>query len=304
MPCFELLDPDGVPVGEPPTVCATSIQIDKSLTKPGRYTILVTESGNDDTVNYDLSLTRIFPFQDSASSINYGQVPSDEVNPQADLDPFVFFGSIGDVIRVNATRTGGGYTSQVCIEVFQPDSTPLPLGQNQKLCGTAVQPTPDPTLTKDGSYMILVSENGNDDVVAYSLGLQCLAGPCPGPPIPPCSLKDTVTYDAASSILTMNFLVGNKSYPAAYWNGWLSYQKTVKSIFSTPQGITDGGGTPVPVVKTLSNVPKLGRVGVLSTLTTPKGGIVCSSWALVNTGTPGTAANEDTVTDDAASQIH
>ena len=34
---------------------------------------------------------------------------SDEINPQADLDSVTFTGSSGDLVRLNTTRTGGGY---------------------------------------------------------------------------------------------------------------------------------------------------------------------------------------------------
>ena len=283
LPCVELLDPDHVPVGG--TVCTQNIQIDQKLTKPGYYTIVVNESGNDDTVNYDLSLTRIFPFQPGASAIKYGQVLSDEINPAADLDPFTFFGSVGDVIRITATKTGGGYYALVCVEVFQPDSTLL----GQKLCTNSVQ-TPDTTLTQAGRYMILVSVSGNADILTYNLGLQCLAGSCKT--TLSCTLKDALAYDAASGTLTMNFTAGNQ-YPVT-WNGWLSYQNTVTPLWSTPQPITD---PPVPVSKTYSPLPKVGIVGVLSTFTTPRNGITCSSWALVNTGIPGTTADEDAIID-------
>lgn len=287
-PCIELLDPTGVPVLQPATVCNTSIQIDQSLTTAGKYTILVTEQNNDDTVNYNLSVTRVFPFPGNATAMIYGQVLSDEINPPADLDAYTFPGTAGDQVRINATKTGGGYYAQVCIEWYQPDSTLL----GSKSCGTSVQ-LPDTTLTKTGTYMLLVSEAGNDDTVSYNLGLQCLAGKCLVPP--QCNLKDVVTYDSGSGTLNMNFTVSN-TYPVT-WNAWLSYRNSVVQLWSMPQPITI---SPISVSKTYSPLAKVGKAGVLSTFTTPNNGITCNSWTVVNTGSPG-AANEEELDDGSSS---
>jgi hypothetical protein len=281
VPCVELLDPDHGPVGS--TTCSTSVEMNKQLTKTGYYTIVLNVSGNNDTVNYDLSLTRIIPFPGGATTIKYGQVLSDEINPPADSDPFTFFGSLGDLIRITAVKTGGGTWAVLCIDVLQPDSTPL----GARLCSTSIQ-TADITLTQAGRYLILVSVSGNNDVATYNLGVQCLAGSCKT--TLSCTLKDVLSYDAATGTLTMNFTAGNQY--AVTWNGWLSYQNTVIPLWSTPQPITD---PPVPVIKTFSPLSKAGVVGVLSTFTTPKNGITCSSWALVNTGVAGTAADDEAV---------
>ncbi|MFZ0889898.1 MAG: hypothetical protein WA005_15740 [Candidatus Binataceae bacterium] len=103
-----------------------------------------------------------------------------------------------------------------------------------------------------------------------------------GPP-PSCTLEDTVTYGATSRILTMKFTIGNTIYSAATWNAWLTYQHTIKSLFSVSQPITN---PPKAITKTYTDLPEEGEVGVLSTLTTPTEGIVCSSWEQTNTGTP------------------
>jgi hypothetical protein len=96
----------------------------------------------------------------------------------------------------------------------------------------------------------------------------------------PCTLKDTAKYTATSGTLTMNFTVGNTS--AATWNAWLTDQNTTIQLFSISQPITN---PPVAITKTTS-LSKEGKVGVLSTLTTPTKGIICSSWEQIATGTP------------------
>jgi hypothetical protein len=54
-------------------------------------------------------------------------------------------------------------------------------------------------------------------------------------------------------------------------------------LFSVPQPTAN---PPVAITQTVTGLPKEGKVGILSTLTTAKQGIVCSSLVQVNTGTP------------------
>jgi hypothetical protein len=96
----------------------------------------------------------------------------------------------------------------------------------------------------------------------------------------PCTLKDTAKYSVTSSTLTMKFTLGNTS--AATWNAWLTDQNTATQLFSISQPITN----PAVVITKTASLPKEGKVGVLSTLTTTTQGIICSSWVQVATGTP------------------
>jgi hypothetical protein len=99
---------------------------------------------------------------------------------------------------------------------------------------------------------------------------------------PSCTLDDTATYDATSSTLTMKFAIN--TFAASTWNAWLTYQNTIEQLFSVSQPMTKN--PPETITKTYTDLPKEGEVGVLSTLTTPTHGIVCSSWVQVDTGTP------------------
>jgi hypothetical protein len=105
---------------------------------------------------------------------------------------------------------------------------------------------------------------------------------------PPCTLTDSASYSATTSTLTMKFTVGNNLGAPAIWNAWLTYADpqgtdpdTIQLLFTTSQPITN---PPEAVTKTIG-LPKEGSVGVLSTLSTAKNGIACSSWVQVNTGT-------------------
>lgn len=105
---------------------------------------------------------------------------------------------------------------------------------------------------------------------------------------PPCSLTDTAAYNAGTNALTMKFTVGNNLGTSANWSTWLTYadpqganRDTMQTLFSQLQPITN---PPKAITKTFS-LPKEGTVGILSTLSTTKNGIACSSWVQVKTGT-------------------
>lgn len=95
-----------------------------------------------------------------------------------------------------------------------------------------------------------------------------------------CFLQDSLSFNATTGILTMKFTVGTPT--TAVWNGWLADQNTMVSLWSESLGKTE---PPVTMTKTKS-LAKSGVVGILSTLTTATGGVTCSSWVLVNSGTP------------------
>jgi hypothetical protein len=116
----------------------------------------------------------------------------------------------------------------------------------------------------------------------------------PGLLYPACTLKDTATYNATTSTLTMKFTVGNNLGTSANWSAWLTYADpqgtaldTMQTLFSVSQPITN---PPKAITKTFTGLPKEGKVGVLSTLSTPHlstaktEGIACSSWVQINTG--------------------
>ena len=76
----------------------------------------------------------------------------------------------------------------------------------------------------------------------------------------------------------MNFIVANKA--AATWNAWLT-SHNMTSLFSLSQPITN---PPTPITQTCTPLAPGGKAGVLSTLTTPANGVICSSREEVNTG--------------------
>jgi hypothetical protein len=93
----------------------------------------------------------------------------------------------------------------------------------------------------------------------------------------------TCTLSLATSLtdgtLSLAFTLGTQE--PATWNIWLTAQNEVVRLLSVPLGVLD---PPVSVPFTIPFVPALGTVGVLTTLTTPDQGIICSAFATVETG--------------------
>jgi hypothetical protein len=105
---------------------------------------------------------------------------------------------------------------------------------------------------------------------------------------PPCTLTDSASYNATDSTITMNFTVGNNLGETVNWSGWLTYADPQGSDVDTMQNLFSGSlvVTNPPQVKTKTvSLPAEGAVGVLSTMSSAKTGIACSSWVLIKTGT-------------------
>ncbi len=95
------------------------------------------------------------------------------------------------------------------------------------------------------------------------------------PTLASCSLDLLLTY--AGSTLTMDFDLS--SAQAATWNIWLVVQSTVIPLASIPLPAIPLVNVPLPV----PGFPNVEIIGVLTTLTTPSEGVVCSDWQTVDT---------------------
>lgn len=256
-----------------------AVLVDQPLTVTGKYTMVITEtSASYGTQNYAVSLQRLYPAPPNAVSIpKLGQVLTGVVTPLTASDPFTFTGATTGTYRATATLPAGS-TQNLCMSVYNPDGSSAGSGcSNVYPYGSVV--TLDFMPPHNGTIMVLLAEYGYDGTVGYTLDVSCYLGTCP--PLRPrasCALTDTLSY--ATGTLSMNFTVEN-SY-ATTWNIWLTDQNAMQLLYSKSQPITVAP-TAVPMTTTLS--PE-GNVGVLSTLTTPTGGITCSSWEQVQTGAP------------------
>lgn len=106
--------------------------------------------------------------------------------------------------------------------------------------------------------------------------------PMPIPLLCASELKTALRYDAAKETLNIDLsIVINQP---VRWNVWLTSHGEVTSILSMtmPEKLEQPLSFPI----SMPYFPPQGRVGVLTTLTTPIGGIVCSKFVTVNTGMP------------------
>lgn len=280
--CVTLNDPKGNAVN---SACSNSTNstlyamITSTLTVAGTYTIVVFET-KDAVIDYGISLERLSPAPADGTALSLGKTVSGEVNPPSAQDAYTFYGDTSGTYEVSATMTSGAYPQNLCFSVYQPSGAAvIGFACTNTTNGTVtVQSTFTPTV--DGTYVAIVYTAGNNYTLDYTLSVACVGGVCETK-TPTCALKDAVTYNATTGTLTMDFTVGTPV--AATWNGWLTYQNTMQSLWSLAQPVTE---PPVAVTQTQASVAVSGKVGILSTLTTPTGGIMCSSWAQVNTGKP------------------
>ena len=254
------------------TAVETVASIQK-LTVAGAYALQVTEA-NTGTITYGLSLERLSPAPSDGIPLILNNNVAAQVTPPTAQNAYTFSGITADTYKI--TLSDGGLTT--CFSVYQPDGTAV-VGATCTF-GTAV-PVVSATLTptQNGTHVVVVNTGGSDTTNSYNLELACLAGAdnCKQQP-PKCVLTDAPTY--SSGTLTMNFTLGTPV--AVTWNAWLTSHNTMQSLWSVSQPATEPQAS---ITKTKALV-KSGKVGVLSTLTIPVTGITCSSWALVNTGTP------------------
>ena len=96
------------------------------------------------------------------------------------------------------------------------------------------------------------------------------------PPINASCLLD-LNLSAAAGTLTMSFSLS--SGQAATWNIWIVVQNTAIPILSAPLPALPLIGVPLPI----PGFPHVATIGVLTTLTTPSEGIICSDWQTVDT---------------------
>ena len=98
----------------------------------------------------------------------------------------------------------------------------------------------------------------------------------PAGQVPACTLSIAPTYQGGT--LNLQFTLG-ANVPTT-WNVWLSIGNVTPRVWSLPvPAISPPFSFPVPLP-----LPPSGRIGVLSTMTTPSEGILCSDWETVDTG--------------------
>jgi hypothetical protein len=279
--CLTLYDPNGAAIDSGctnPELGQDAVVFNQTLTMTGSYSIDVTESSSG-TQNYAVSLERIYPVPPNAQLAKLSTSYTGDIAALSQANAFSFALVTTGQFRVTATLPNNP-TTNLCLTVFSATGSSVGSGcTNPSLGQTSVVVNFTPT--QAGTGLALVTAIYDDGTLSgYTLEVACVSGNCGKTQTPPCTLKDSLNYNSSTNTLTMNFTVGNTS--ATTWNVWLTEENTLTQMFSVAQPITN---PPVVIPKTTSLSPS-GIAGVLTTLTTPAKGIICSNFSSINTGTP------------------
>jgi len=164
-----LVDPDFI--NETDTVPGGDL-LDHVLQKSGIYTILVQDSGLNNTGTYcitflNLTAGPLFTAEDpDGGSIGSGETLCGSIVP-SDMDAFHFYGEAGDRVRIDVDRTGGVIDTEIIL--VDPDF----------IDETNTQPGGDlldHVLQKSGIYTILIQDAGLNETGTYCITVLKLPG--------------------------------------------------------------------------------------------------------------------------------
>ena len=121
-----------------------------TLTETCTYSVVVSESNNDETVDYRIALQRIFPPPPDAQTLCYECALQDSLDPFPDSDVILFDGTDGDVIWLTLRDLTDGSPRPRAF-IYDPDRTRIKtLNPDQQY---------EFLLEKAGTYTAVVWEN-------------------------------------------------------------------------------------------------------------------------------------------------
>ncbi|MEE9394625.1 MAG: PPC domain-containing protein [Planctomycetota bacterium] len=181
---LRLIDPAGVQLNA--WTCSAngfntcSLFVGDVLQSSGIHTLVVQDSGSDNTGNYRISLEQAPP-QLSAPLIPSNFNWTDSISPTTDVDWVAFAAQPGDQIQINID----GLTTNLDMfaAVYAPDGSVFA----SQACSANGFNTCSLTMTLSGItvagiYHLRLSDDGVDNAGGYSATVQCIFGPsCPLP---------------------------------------------------------------------------------------------------------------------------
>ncbi|MHC4489590.1 MAG: hypothetical protein ACYSW7_10520 [Planctomycetota bacterium] len=112
------------------------------------------------------------PPEPTNMDIEYGDLVTCSIDVIGDTDVFRFLADGGEKVVVQASKQGG--TGTPCIELFDPEGTPI--GSDCSSFGARIDTGPP---LAPGWHTILVTEQLNNDTVDYALALERIVPPSP-----------------------------------------------------------------------------------------------------------------------------
>ena len=213
-PRIEIRDPDGVVIKD--TFCSgndvfgngiwCAIAFDMNLSLTGQHQISISDSGANETGNYQFQL-EIIPPDIAPPGIMYGSTESDIIDIGVDSDFFVINANENSDIRITVSSQTNGLDPR--IEVWDPDGTAIinTSCSGNDVFGNGIKCifTFDLSISLTGTYLFATSDVGTNEGGSYDISLECLFGNCPLPPTrPECDIQlsqaayidgETVTAD-------------------------------------------------------------------------------------------------------------
>jgi hypothetical protein len=205
-PTLDIRDPSGDPLHSgfctPPDCRFT-------LTEPGIYTVLATESGTNNTGNYEVTLNCLFgacPGAPATPELGYDATEPEVFEIRTDMDFFTFEGLVGTEVRIAGVGLSGFVSPS--FEIRDPNGNVLHDGS----CAGVGCTTEDfnlqssATLPESGTYILLITEGGSNNTGSYEVTLNCLFGDCPGAPAAPTLPYDETVLQSFERITDVDFL--------------------------------------------------------------------------------------------------
>ncbi len=167
--------------------CSFSAPFSPSVS--GTFSLLVYDTGINNTGNYQLSLWCLSGNCDSDNDgifdgdrqiINYGDsITGKSIIPAVDADYYIFNGVAGDSIRINVQSTTNGMGPEIIIrdpvnQVLINGATDSAGCSSVLTCSFSV----DLVIGSTGTHSLLLQDIGTNNQGGYNIGLQCLFGTC------------------------------------------------------------------------------------------------------------------------------
>jgi hypothetical protein len=195
-PCLQVVSPAN-PAVNYATCGDPSARLDLLLAADTYY-VYVEDQDDNDIGSYDLSYLRVTP--EDAEPLG-GDVVSEAIGPLGDIDPYTFALDTCSQVRLQATRASGNVSP--CLELRRAGANePVPDGT---ACDEGASARLDLSL-QAGTYVVLVSDVGNNDEGSYNLQLLTIPGcPTAGTPTPTATpLPPTPTPTASLTVTVEN----------------------------------------------------------------------------------------------------
>ncbi len=196
-----LYAPNGTLLASPEGTYGTELSMNLPLT--GRYTLLVGDSGGDNTGTYDLYLQRT---RKPAKSIPvaYGAYVNGTILYPALYKTYTFNATVGDPLYVRL-KTSWPFSGQ--IRLYAPNGTLL--ASPEGTYGTELTMN----LPAGGTYTLLVGDSGGEETGIYHLYLQRTRKPAkPIPVAYGAYVNGTILYPALYKTYTFNATAGDPLY--------------------------------------------------------------------------------------------